>query len=91
MIGAMLDLTRVHRVEEQLRESERRLVIERGLLQAVIQQAPLGISIAYADGNGQFNARMEAMLGHGVGAAGEERYESYGALHGLIITHQVFG
>lgn len=81
MIGAMLDLTRVQRVEEQLRESERQLRLERGLLQAVIQQAPLGISIAYADGHGQLNTRMQELLGHDLGGSGDERYKGYGALH----------
>lgn len=63
MIGAMLDLTQVQKIEGQLKQSERRLLVERGLLQAVIQQAPLGIAIAYADGHRQLNGRLEEMLG----------------------------
>ena len=81
MIGAMLDLTRVQKAEAELRESQRELLVERGLLQAVIQQAPLGISIAWADGHGEINARLEQMLGHGAGTSGDARYASFHALH----------
>lgn len=81
MIGAMLDLTRLRTVETALRASEQQLVIERGVLRAVFQQAPVGISIAYADGRGEINAVMERMIGHPVGEASDARYASYGAVH----------
>ena len=62
-------------------ENERLLGLERGLLRAVLQQAPVGISIAHADGGALFNDRMTEMLGHGVGGAGDGRYAGYHALH----------
>ena len=81
MIGAMLDVTQLHSVETALRESERQLIVERGVLQAVFRQAPVGISIAYADGHGELNAWMDQMLGHTVGESSDQRYTHYGALH----------
>lgn len=64
MIGAMLDLTRVRQAEAALGISQQELVVERSLLRAVVQQAPIGISIAYADGHEEINARLEQMFGH---------------------------
>ncbi len=63
MIGAMLDLTGAKAAEAALKESQRRLEGERSLVRAVVQQAPIGISIAYADGHEEINTRLEAMLG----------------------------
>ena len=74
MIGAMLDVSRLRTAETALRVSEQQLVVERGILRAVFQQAPVGISIAYADGRGELNAVMEQMIGHPVGEANDERY-----------------
>lgn len=73
MIGAMLDLSGVRAAEEALRKSERRLEVERGLLRAVVQQAPIGISVAYADGHEEINTRLEAMLGRKAKDAGALR------------------
>ncbi|GGE12441.1 hypothetical protein GCM10011390_34490 [Aureimonas endophytica] len=81
MIGAMLDLTRVQQAEAELRESQRQLVLERGLLAAVVEQAPLGIAIGHADGRGQINRRLEEMLGHPAGPEGDQRYAAYSAVH----------
>ena len=83
MIGAMLDLTERNRAEAALRESERSLELERGLLRAIFEQAPVGISVAGATSEVPtlINIRAEAMLGHGAGGSGEARYGSYGALH----------
>ncbi|PIK73417.1 hypothetical protein CS379_08545, partial [Methylobacterium frigidaeris] len=83
MIGAMLDLTERRRAEADRRESERRLDLERGLLEAVFRQAPVGISVA-GIGPGApnlVNARAEAILGHGLGVPGLSRYESFRAVH----------
>ncbi len=63
MIGAMLDLTRLQKAEAELRESQKQLHVERGLLEAVVQQAPIGISIIYADGQETINTRLEQMFG----------------------------
>lgn len=83
MIGAMLDLTERKRAEDASRASERRLELERGLLRAILDQAPVGISVAGVTSEVPtlVNARAEAMLGHGVGEPGEARYEAYGAIH----------
>ena len=62
-------------------ESERLLGLERGLLRAVLQQAPVGISIAHAGGGALLNDRMVEMLGHGVGGADDARYAGYGGVH----------
>ncbi|SDM54222.1 GAF domain-containing protein [Methylobacterium phyllostachyos] len=55
-------------------ESERLLGLERGLLRTILQQAPVGISIAHAGGGALLNDRMVEMLGHGVGGADDARY-----------------
>ncbi|MBE7219719.1 MAG: PAS domain S-box protein, partial [Caulobacteraceae bacterium] len=65
---------------ERLQGSERHLTLERGLLQAILQKAPIGISIASADGGATFNDRLRVMLGHGP-VVGEARYRSYHAEH----------
>ncbi|MET0258011.1 MAG: PAS domain-containing protein [Methylobacterium sp.] len=71
MIGAMLDLTRIRAAETALRDSQRQLTMERRLLSAVIQQAPVGISVTDASSawTTLINARAEEMLGHGLGSA----------------------
>ncbi|WP_050733249.1 PAS domain S-box protein [Methylobacterium sp. ARG-1] len=83
MIRAMLDLTERKRAEDAMRESERRLGLERGLLEAIFRQAPVGISIAGAEEAmpSSLNAKAEELLGHGIGTEGYARYVSYGALH----------
>jgi len=83
MIGAMLDLTARKRSEDALRTSERRLGLERGLLEAIFRQAPVGISIAGAEDGmpSSLNAKAEEILGHGIGTEGDARYVSYGAMH----------
>ncbi|MCJ2087944.1 PAS domain S-box protein [Methylobacterium sp. E-005] len=83
MIGAMLDLTARKRSEDALRTSERQLGLERGLLEAIFRQAPVGISIAGAEAGmpSSLNAKAEELLGHGIGTEGDARYVSYGALH----------
>ncbi|MET7243515.1 PAS domain S-box protein [Methylobacterium sp. EM32] len=83
MIGAMLDLTERRRAEAERRDSERRLDLERGLLEAVFRQAPVGISVAGLGPGAPnlINAQAEAILGHALGEAGLSRYESFCALH----------
>ncbi len=83
MIGAMLDLSAARAAEAALRDSQRLLGMERAMLRAIFQQAPVGISIADASSNWttMINAQAEQMLGHGVGVPGEDRYAGYGALH----------
>ncbi|WP_425375063.1 PAS domain S-box protein [Methylobacterium nonmethylotrophicum] len=83
MIGALLDLTERDRAEAARRDSERQLELERGLLEAVFRQAPVGISVA-GIGPGApnlVNARAEEILGHGLGGRGLSRYEAFSALH----------
>ncbi|QRE72745.1 PAS domain S-box protein [Methylobacterium aquaticum] len=83
MIGAMLDLTERKRAEAERRDSERRLDFERGLLEAVFRQAPVGISVA-GIGPGApnlINARAEAILGHGIDGPALSRYASFRAEH----------
>jgi PAS domain S-box-containing protein len=63
MIGAMLDLTRLRQAEADLVESRRQLLVESGLLEAVVQQAPIGIAIVYSDGSQTVNTRLEQMFG----------------------------
>ncbi|WP_336886950.1 PAS domain S-box protein [Methylobacterium sp. SyP6R] len=83
MIGAMLDLTERKRAEAERRDSERRLDLERGLLEAVFRQAPVGISVA-GIGPGApnlINAQAEAILGHGIDGPALSRYASFRAEH----------
>lgn len=67
MIGAMLDLTDLRATENRLRESERQLRLERGLLHSVFQQAPVGISVvdAVSMWTTLVNDRAKAMSGDG--------------------------
>ncbi|MGX7707456.1 PAS domain-containing protein [Methylobacterium sp. Gmos1] len=83
MVGAMLDLTERRRAEADRRESERRLDLERGLLEAVFRQAPVGISVAGLGPGAPnlINAQAEAILGHDIGSPGLSRYESFCAVH----------
>ncbi|WP_193227651.1 PAS domain S-box protein [Aureimonas psammosilenae] len=80
-IGTVRDITANRTAEAAMRESQHQLEVERGLLQAVVQQAPLGISIAYADGRGQINMRLEQMLGHDAGIGDGGGHASFDALH----------
>ncbi|MBE7200002.1 MAG: PAS domain S-box protein, partial [Parafilimonas terrae] len=81
--GTAVDVTARKATEAALREGERALALERGLLQAIIRDAPVGISIAGATPEvpSSLNAQGEAMLGHGVGEPGDARYRDYGAMH----------
>ncbi|WP_019905851.1 PAS domain-containing protein [Methylobacterium sp. 77] len=83
MIGAMLDLTSIRAAEAALRDARRKLDMERSLLQAIFRQAPVGIAVADAASawTTMINTQAEEMLGHGLGAPGEERQAGYGALH----------
>ncbi|KMO17283.1 PAS domain-containing protein [Methylobacterium platani] len=83
MIGAMLDLSERKRAEAARRESERRLDLERGLLESVFRQAPVGISVAGLGPGAPnlINARAEEILGHGLGEPALARYDSFRAVH----------
>ncbi|UHC18039.1 PAS domain S-box protein [Methylobacterium currus] len=83
MIGAMLDLTERRRAEADRRDSERRLDLERSLLEAVFRQAPVGISVAGLGPGAPnlINARAEAILGHDLGGPTLSRYASFRAVH----------
>ncbi len=83
MIGAMFDLSERERAEAARRDSERRLDLERSLLESVFRQAPVGISVVGREPGGPnlVNARGEEILGHAVGERTLARYESYGAVH----------
>ncbi|MFH6783877.1 MULTISPECIES: PAS domain S-box protein [Methylobacterium] len=83
MIGAMLDLTERRRAEAARRDSERRLDLERGLLESVFRQAPVGISVT-GIGPGApnlVNARAEAILGRSPGGPALARDASFRAEH----------
>ena len=82
MIGAMLDLTGLRATESRLRESERQLGLERGLLQAVLRQAPVGISVTDAASSWTtlVNDRARAMTAFGTGARPDVPTESPVAL-----------
>ena len=69
-------------VEEQ-QQAESQLAYEKGLLDAVVSQAPIGISIAPAspDRTAIINHRLQAVLGHGPQGEGIDRYAGYGAIH----------
>jgi PAS domain S-box-containing protein len=69
--------------EEALRASEARLRLERELLEAVMRQAPVGISVTDA-ATGQpimLNDKAIELLGHSTRGEGVERYERFGAIH----------
>ncbi len=81
MIGAMLDLTDLRATENRLRDSERQLRLERGLLRSVFQQAPVGISVtdAVSMWTTLVNDRAKAMSGDGARGL-PYGHESNGAL-----------
>ena len=81
MIGAMLDLTDLRATENRLRDSERQLRLERGLLRSVFQQAPVGISVTDAASmwTSLVNDRAKAMSGEGAGGL-PYGYDGNGAL-----------
>lgn len=81
--GTAVDISVRKQTERDLHESQQQLSFERSLLEAIFQQAPIGISIASAIPQvpNIINARAETMLGHGIGQTGDDRYQSYGALH----------
>ncbi len=64
-IGTDTDIHDRRQAEAALHESERQLSNERGLLRAIFQQAPVGISIAGAtpDVPSTLNVRAQEMLG----------------------------
>lgn len=68
-------------VEDQ-QQAESDLAYEKGLLDAVVSQAPIGISIAPASPERQpvINEKLRATLGHGAKGEGLERYSNYGAI-----------
>ncbi|WP_448206619.1 PAS domain S-box protein [Azospirillum sp. sgz302134] len=70
-------------VEHSLRDQESRLHRERGLLEAVLRQAPVGISIAGApDGKALIlNDRAREITQIAPSGDGIARYASYGAVH----------
>ena len=75
-------LTFVQDIDEAKRAGER-LRLERELLDAVIRQAPVGISIAEAPGGRALvlNDKAVELLGHPQPGTDERRYERYGAVH----------
>jgi PAS domain S-box-containing protein len=77
------DETERRKAEDAHRESERKLRLERGLLDAVIRQAPVGISIAFAEiaRAAILNHKAAELLGHPAEEGSLERYELYRALH----------
>lgn len=80
-VKILRDQTEQRDAYKRLEDSQTALQLERGVLQAVLHQAPIGISIAFADGRALINEQTERMMGHGVGATGDVRYEGYGARH----------
>lgn len=74
-IGTCIDI-------EDQRLAESHLAYEKGLLDAVVSQAPIGISIAPAssDRKAIINDRLRAILGHGTEGEGIDRYAGYGAI-----------
>ncbi|HEV2604361.1 MAG TPA: PAS domain S-box protein [Microvirga sp.] len=69
--------------EEALRESEAQLRVERKLMDAVIRQAPVGISVTEA-ATGRpvvLNDKAVELLGHAPHGDSVRRYENFGAVH----------
>lgn len=79
-VGTVRDVTERRRAEAALRASEHQLSVERALLEAVVQQAPVGISIVHADGSAVVNARLRDMLGHEP-SDGARGFAGYSAFH----------
>lgn len=77
------DITDQRRADDALMESRARLDLERGLLDAVFRQAPVGLSIAFADPARLpiINDKAARIVGHGANAGGLDRYKGFGGLH----------
>lgn len=77
------DETERRRADDALRTSERDLRLEQDLFDAVIRQAPVGISVAFAEDGREavLNDKAAALLGHTLPEGGTDRYKSFGALN----------
>ena len=76
------DVTDARRSEDDLRRLAERLAIEQAALQAVFQNAPVGLSLAAANGESVLiNDQMRQMLGRDISQGGIDRYLGAGAIH----------
>ena len=83
LVGVSRDITTRHLAEVAAEEARSRLRVERELLDTLIRQAPIGISIAEATTGGALvlNDRAREMIGHGALGDDINRYRDYGAVH----------
>jgi PAS domain S-box-containing protein len=81
-VKILRDRTGQHEAQEALRKLAAELAFEQSTLRAVFENAPVGLSLAAADGGSVLlNEQMRRMLGRDISHGGIERYLGAGAIH----------
>ena len=82
ILSVSRDVTASRENEEELRTLAAKLSFEQATLEAVFQNAPVGLSLAAANGESVLlNEQMRHMLGRDISQGGINRYLGAGAIH----------
>lgn len=82
ILSVSRDVTGSRENEEALRELAAELAFEQATLKAVFQNAPVGLSLAAANGESVLlNEQMQRLLGRDISQGGIDRYLGAGAIH----------